>query len=235
MTSPDGMVTIEIGGITATSTSNTFTDVVPGITIVLGSQAIGSADIDVSRDAGSRSTAVKTLVADVNALLGQISGVTATGKTPGALAGDSTLRRVGSALQNAIYPTDGTSMARFGIQTDRYGKLTFDEEVFAKAYAADPTAVTAAFTGANGFASRLQAVAETASDKYNGSVTNAITSRDQTINRLNDSIERWDDRLALRRTTLERQYTALETALSHLQGQSSWLSSQLASLSASNS
>ena len=34
----------------------------------------------------------------------------------------------------------------------------------------------------------------------------------------------------LRRTTLERQYTALETALSSMQSQSSWLSSQISSL-----
>ena len=36
-------------------------------------------------------------------------------------------------------------------------------------------------------------------------------------------------------TTLTRQFTALETALSQMNSQSSWLSSQLASLSGSSS
>lgn len=149
------------------------------------------------------------------------------------LAGDSTLRRVAGALQDTIYPDDGTSMAKFGVEVDRYGKLTFNAERFTAAYEADPTAVAAAFTGADGFAGRINGVADAASDKFEGSVTNAITSHSTTITRLNENIERWDTRLELRRAALERQYTALETALSHLQSQSSWLSSQLASLSAS--
>ena len=88
-------------------------------------------------------------------------------------------------------------------------------------------------TGATGFAARVQAVAETASDKYDGTVTGAITTHTSTITRLNASIADWDDRLELRRQTLERQYTALETALSRLNSQSTWLTSQLESLSAS--
>ena len=50
---------------------------------------------------------------------------------------------------------------------------------------------------------------------------------------LNKSIDAWDDRLELRRATLERQYTALEKALSQLSSQSSWLTSQLDALSSS--
>ncbi len=91
----------------------------------------------------------------------------------------------------------------------------------------------AAFTGGTGFAARVREVALEASDKYEGSVTGAITSHTTTITRLNASIADWDDRLELRRKTLERQYTALETALSQLNSQSSWLTSQLDSLSAS--
>lgn len=225
---------IDIGGITATSTTNTFTDVVPGLTVTLGTAATGTADIAVSRDPAAQATSVKSFVDQVNAMLTQVAGLTSTSKdAKGLLAGDSTLRRVASVLQDAIYPSDGTSMAQFGVQIDRYGKLTFDSEKFTKAYQADPAAVTTAFTAADGFAARIKAVADAASDKFEGSVTNAITSHSTTITRLNENIERWDTRLDLRRAALERQYTALETALSQLQGQSSWLSSQLASLSAS--
>lgn len=225
---------IDIGGITATSTTNTFTDVVPGVTITLGSSATGTADLVVKRDAAAQSTAVKGFVDQVNAILGQVSTLTATSKDArGTLAGDSTLRRVAGALQDAIYPADGSSMATYGIQVDRYGKLTFDEKRFLESYAADPAAATAAFTGADGFAARVQAVADAASDKYEGSVTSAITSHSSAITRLNERIADWDDRLEIRRASLERQYTALETALSQLQGQSSWLTSQLDALSAS--
>jgi flagellar hook-associated protein 2 len=63
-----------------------------------------------------------------------------------------------------------------------------------------------------------------------GTITSAITNRDASVSRFTKSIEAWDDRLELRRSTLSRQYTALETALSGMQSQSSWLSSQIASL-----
>lgn len=225
---------IDIGGITATSTSNTFADVVPGVTITLGANATGTADLTVARDAAGQSAAVKGFVDQLNALLTQIGTLTSNSTdAKGTLAGDSTLRRVAGALQDAIYPPDGTSMAKFGIQVDRYGKVTFDADRFAASYAADPTATAAAFTGTTGFAARVQAVAAAASDKYDGTVTNAITSHTSTITRLNASIEDWDDRLELRRATLERQYTALETALSQLNSQSAWLTSQLDALSAS--
>ncbi len=225
---------IEIGGITATSTSNTFANVVPGVTVTLGPSATGTADLSVTRDAQGQTEAVKALVDQVNAALTSIATLTSnTTDARGTLAGDSTLRRVASALQDAIYPADGTSMAAFGVQVDRYGKLTFDASRLAASYAADPDAVAAAFTGGTGFAARVREVALEASDKYEGSVTGAITSHTTTITRLNASIADWDDRLELRRKTLERQYTALETALSQLNSQSSWLTSQLDSLSAS--
>ena len=73
-----------------------------------------------------------------------------------------------------------------------------------------------------------------ASDKTSGTVTGAVNGRTAAITRLNKSIADWDDRLALRRTTLERQFTALETAMSQMQSQSSWLSSQLSSLTKSS-
>ncbi|WGX97860.1 flagellar filament capping protein FliD [Nocardioides sp. L-11A] len=227
---------ITIGGIEATSSTNTFADITPGVTITLGTAATGSADIAVSRDATSRSAAVKALVNDVNGILDALATATAhnaDATKAGVLSGDSTLRGVTAGLAEAVYPTDGTSLAAYGIEVDRYGRFTFDETAFAEAYAADPDATTAAITGATGFASRIAKAAEDASDKYDGTVTNAVNGKTATIGRLTDSIAAWDDRLALRRTTLERQYTALETALSQLQSQSNWLSSQLSALTAS--
>lgn len=227
---------IEIGGITATSSSNTFTDITPGVTITLGTAATGTADIAVSRDAATRSAAVKTLVTDLNGILDAISTATANNADPkkaGVLSGNSTLRGVVGNLTESVYPADGTSLATYGIELNRYGRFAFDEAKFAAAYAADPDAVTAAITGASGLAARVQAAAGAASDKYDGTVTSAVNGKNTAIRRLSESIEAWDGRLAMRRTTLERQYTALETALSQLQGQSTWLAGQLSALNSS--
>jgi flagellar hook-associated protein 2 len=81
----------------------------------------------------------------------------------------------------------------------------------------------------------VAAAADAGCDPVEGTVTAAVTGRTAATRRLQDSIEAWDVRLELRRTTLSRQFTALETALSQMQGQSSWLAGQLSALSGSSS
>ena len=47
---------------------------------------------------------------------------------------------------------------------------------------------------------------------------------------ITDRIDAWDLRLAKRKETLTRQFTAMETALSSLQNQSTWLAGQISQL-----
>lgn len=236
---------VSVGGITATSSTNTFSELVPGVTLTLKASAtIGATStITVAQDSSGVKASVKGLVDQLNALLTKIDGQTAgkTGTTSaGALAGDGTARSLRSALLDTVFGSGTTSMASLGIQTDRYGKLVLDDAKFDTAYTADPAAVAKQFTkGAttaeNGWAARLQAAAKTFSDSTTGILSSAITGRQSTIDRLGDDIDAWDDRLALRRESLTRQYTALETALSSLQSQGNWLAGQLASLPTSSS
>ena len=233
---------ITIGADTVHSATNTFTDVANGLSLTLKpSVADGTVvDLDVQPDPAAMTKAVKGVVDAINDALTKIDALTAynsTTKTSGALSGDSAVRTVRTALLNSVYPTDGTSMAGLGIQLDRYGKLTFDEDAFSTAYTADPSAVAAKFTtgAVDGFAARVQKVAKGASDSVNGTVTTSINGRNSDIARMQDRIEDWDARLALRQETLTRQFTALETALSQMNSQSSWLSGQLSSLSSSGS
>lgn len=233
---------ITVGADVIHSSSNTFTGVVPGLTFSVSTAAVGqSVDLTVATDPAKVAASVKELVDAVNASLAQMDKLTAydpVTKTSGPLAGESTLRGVANQLLNSIYPSDGSSMAEFGIQVDRYGRIVFDQAAFTERYAEDPGTTAAAFTNASGggvagFASRLATVTDNASNKYTGTVTSRITGQSTQITRINASIEDWDRRLALRRDTLTRQFTALETALSRMNSQSSWLSNQLSSLETS--
>ncbi len=230
---------ITIGGDTIHSATNTFEDVLPGLDITVSAAAVGSTvEVDVARDSSKASAQAKAFVDAVNAILTDVETQTkynATSKVSGALAGDATVRDLSSALLDAVNPGDGTTLSSIGIQTDRYGKLVFDADKFATAYAADAASVSEKLSGTTGLAARIGEVATGASDKYEGSITTSIQSRTTGIDRLNDSIEAWDDRLALRRETLTRQFTALETALSQMNSQSSWLTSQISSLPTNSS
>lgn len=227
-------------GITATSSSNTFTDLAPGVSVTLGATTVvgAAATVNVAQNPSSISSALSALVDQLNSMFTSIDTQTA-GKTAttaaGVLSGDATTRALRDQLLNTVFGDNTTSMATYGIQTDRYGKLSFDSAKFTKAYTADPAGVAAKFTtGAtpeeNGWVARVAAVAKGASESSTGTIASAITGHTSTVTRLTKSIEDWDIRLEMRRSNLERQYTALETALSNLQSQSSWLSSQISSL-----
>lgn len=229
---------ITIGADTVHSATNTFTNVANGLTITLKAGiADGTVvDLDAQQDVAAMAKTVKGIVDGINDALSKIDSLTAYNsvtKTAGALSGDSAVRSVRSALLTTVYPSDGTSMAGVGVELDRYGKLTFDEAAFKEAYAADPAGVAAKFTSGavDGFAARVQTVAKGASDSVDGTITTSIQGRSSEITRMQDSIEDWDARLALKQQALQRQFTALETALSQMNSQSNWLSGQLGSLS----
>ena len=232
---------IDLGaGIVASSSTNTFAEVVPGVTITLGAQAtVGTvSSVSVSRDVAGMTAKVKDLVDSLNAVVAEIGVKTAGGTagSAGPLAGDGGARQLRSQLLDAIRTDGGVSLASYGIQVNRSGRLDFDEAAFKAAYAADPTGTAEMFTtAADGFAARVAEVAKGASDSTDGTLSAAITGRQSGIDRMEDSIDEWDRRLTLRRTALERQFVALETALSQMSSQSNWLAGQLASLPSSSS
>ena len=124
-----------------------------------------------------------------------------------------------------------------GIELDKFGKLTFDEAQFKKAYEADPVTTAAYFTkqaSATGFADRLATTAKAASDPYDGVISSSVKGRTDDDRAAPGLHRRLGHRLELRRTTLTRQFTALETALSRMNSQSTWLAGQISSLNSSS-
>jgi flagellar hook-associated protein 2 len=228
-----------MGPDTISSHTNTFASLVPGVDVTLGSGALGgtAVTVGIATDTTSMSQTVKGLVDQLNGVLSDIDSATRTGTGTtkgGALAGDTGLRSLRDELVGSLYSDAGSGLAAVGVQLDRYGKFVFDESKFKAAYQSDPAATAARFTkGAtsSGFADRLAVVADRASRSSDGTLGSMVKGRTKTIDRLNSSITDWDMRLELRRTTLTRQFTALETALNKMNSQSSWLSGQIAQLS----
>jgi len=229
----------------ATSATNTFTDLLPGVTLTVGEKSATPVTVEVTTDPAAITAAVKQLVTAANDVLTTIknSTSTATGSLA-ALKGDSTLRGLATKVLESVSRAIGigSSASDAGIELDRYGNLTFDPAAFEKTLTADPAVArrlvdgTGTGTGAvPGVAQRLLAVVKEAGDSVTGSLVVKAKSSDAEATDLQDRIADWDLRLELRRTTLQKQFTAMETALSSLQNQAGWLSSQLKSLSGSSS
>lgn len=222
------------GGLVVTSSTNTFTDVLPGTTFTVSKEETG-VTVAASVTPESMADKVQAMITAANSALAEAarqSAYDANTKKGGPLLGESTIRSLTSNTLGAVNAIAGYgSPGSAGIALDRNGQLTFDRGRFIELMNADPARAQAL---AAGVASSLATVAQGASDSTTGSVTLAIQGRNSTVKDLNSRIEDWDDRLAARKAALQRQFSSMETALSSLKNQSSWLAGQLNSLSSSS-
>ncbi|WCD92848.1 flagellar filament capping protein FliD [Microbacterium sp. nov. GSS16] len=219
-----------------TSSNGTFTGLLPGVDVTVTATSTDPITVTVATDSAAQAKAHEAFVAQIAKMLSGIDkGSTATvpagaGETTtlGVFTGDSTVRALRRGLADAVqYPVDGVSPSTMGISIDRYGVLSFDQERFTKALVENPEQVAATFSG---LATRVEEVAKSYSDKHDGLLTARITGQQNEVDALGEQVERWDVRLAQRKTTLERTYAQLEVQLSRMQSQSSYLTSQLSAL-----
>jgi flagellar hook-associated protein 2 len=220
------------GGYTATSTTNSFTGVIAGVTFTATHVQAG-VTVSVTPDAGAIADRMKTMVDAANASLTELDKQTAydaTKKTAAPLTGNFAVRDLGQNILSSVSGgLVGTgSYKAIGVGLSSTGQLTFDRDAFLTAYQADPAKTQA--TLSTGLAKSLQVVAAGATDTTNGTITLAVRSRTDSIRTLTTDIGDWDIRLTARQATLQRQYANLEVTLGKLKSQSSWLSGQISSL-----
>ncbi|MGY1660061.1 flagellar filament capping protein FliD [Geodermatophilus sp. SYSU D00705] len=237
-TGTDARLTVGNGtvGYDVKSPTNTFTNALPGTTLSV-TQTGGPVTVSVTSDPEAVATGVQGLVKAANDVLTTISLYTSTtsGSPLAVLKGDSTLRGLANDVLDAVASAigDDGSAAAAGLQLDRYGSIVFNADTFKAALQATPELSQRLVNGTAavpGIAQRLLKLAKDATDSTTGSLMKRTETQDAQSKDLQKRIEDWDRRLELRRATLTRQFTAMETALSSLQNQSSWLSSQLSSL-----
>ncbi|KQN94659.1 flagellar filament capping protein FliD [Arthrobacter sp. Leaf69] len=222
------------------SSTNTFTDLLPGVSITAKEVTAAPVTLTVARDDAGITKLASGLVEGVNSIFSYVASKTAvtsttntsgTSTTAGIFAGDSAVRSVNQNILSAASLPVGTpprSPSEIGISITKTGTMEFDEKKFSAALAADPAGTAAKVQE---IATRVAAAATTASDKYDGTLTKKITGQQSEVRDLADRISDWDTRLESRKATLQRTYSGLEVALSNMQAQQSWLTAQLGGLS----
>lgn len=225
---------------TVTSSTNTFTNLLPGVSITAKEVTAAPVTLTVSRDDAGITKLASDLVDGVNGIFSLVASKTAVSTTTntsgtsvsaGVFAGDSTVRSVNQSILSAASLPVGTpprSPSEIGISITKTGTMEFDATKFGAALAADPAGTAAKVQE---LAGRIATAATNASDKYTGTLTTKITGQQSEVRDLADRISDWDMRLASRKATLQRTYSGLETALSNMKAQQSWLTSQIAGLS----
>lgn len=231
----DAQITLA-DGTNLTSTTNTFTGLMTGVDVTVLKQ--GSTSLNAVQDSTGVTSKVADLVSKINALVGTIA--TNTASTPGSagsagsknpLTGETSVSSVRQQLLSAVSGSlGGIDPADAGISADRYGNLTFDQKKFGALLTSDPATAQSVVSG---MAAQVNQVATQASDPYSGTFSLMIKGEKSTVSQLTDSISDWDDRLALRKATIQAQFNAMEVAMSNLQSQGNALSAALKSLTSS--
>ncbi|MGR6967607.1 flagellar filament capping protein FliD [Geodermatophilus sp. URMC 61] len=224
------------------SPTNTFTGVMPGLTLTV-SKVENGVTVGVAADPQAIAGKVKALVDAVNNALSGIKTYTsATGGPTAVLKGDSGLISLASRVRTQVSDAVGDDGSPWGagIRLEKDGSVVFDEARFLEKLKADPALVqrlvggkpaTAGEAAVKGVAQRVFDLAKAATDTTTGTLTSLAKGRDDLVKDIQKRIDAWDLRLVQRKQTLTRQFTAMETALSSMKNQSTWLAGQLNSLS----
>jgi flagellar hook-associated protein 2 len=216
------------GGYDLTSNTNTFTGLMPGVTLT-ATKVEDGITVSSAPDVSGMAAKFQALVDAANASLTEVANQTAydpATKIGSPLTGDFMVRQMGQSILSAVSQGQAGigSLSKVGVQLDKSGKLTFDAEKFTAAYNADPDSIKAAGIA---FGDTFEALAT----KQVANVTSSITGRNNLIGSMNEQIDNWDVRLAAKKLSLSKTYSDLETALGKLKNQSTWLSGQISSLS----
>jgi len=230
-----------VNGLAVTSSSNTLSNIVDGLTLTLTAVTTAPVTVGVATD----TTALKKTITDfaaaytaVNKLIADDTKYDATRKVGGILQGDSAavgLQRqlrtlTGSASSaSAMFP----HMSDLGLQMQTDGSLTVNGSVLDNALN-NVGELKKAFSNSNvldatqdGFGKRFRVIA----DSLLG-VGGSLTTRTDGLAAQLQRNQKDQDALNVRLDGIEQrmraQYTALDTVMAQLNGQSSYITQQLA-------
>jgi flagellar hook-associated protein 2 len=227
----DAAISIDNGAYTVTSSSNTFTNVIPGVTFTV-SQPTTGVTVGVTQDQAGIAAKIKTLVDAANTVQSELSNDVQQGSPlQGTSAINSMLNNLGFSVSLGTTAAGG-SLSTYGIDLDKNGVFSFDAAAFNKAYSADPAATQQAF---NDFAGRLAGVADEGINPTSGSITQTLNEITTNEDNLNKSIAVWTDRLSQIKDSLNAKFIAMQTALATLNSQQNYLTQAFASLSGTSS
>jgi flagellar hook-associated protein 2 len=162
---PGADATLMVDGIAATSSSNTVSTIIPGVTFQLLDASTTPVQVEITNDVSSVSTAVASLVSDYNAVvtaLGAQEGNTSAGAAS-PLYGNPLIATIQNDLSGAISANTGSgssalNLSTAGITLNSDGTLTLDSDTLTTALNSNFNGVVGLFQNAGGVGESLATV-----------------------------------------------------------------------------
>lgn len=223
---------IRVDGFERSNASDTFADMVQGVTLTVTEAAPGTVKtFTVASDPSVLRAAARSFVTAYNAVVNTIGTVTkydpAT-KVAAALNGDALMRGVGQDLRNQL-GNAVSDLKALGITIEKNGTLKLDDAAFDAGLLKDPGAARRLFTAEGGVADGLQ-------DSIDRLLAGdgVLRSRDADLGRRSKSIAdqrtALDERMGQLEARYRAQFVALDRLMMQMQATSSYLERQLENL-----
>lgn len=229
---------LTINGTQITSSSNTVTSDISGITgltLTLNEETAVTANVDIETDTDAITDAITAFVSAYNVAITSTDSETSS---DGDLYGESVLTSIRNKIRSSV--TAGTdssglykTLASIGITTGKVStdvsadttKLTIDSEKLKAALEANPDAVKELLagnsaTGTVGVLDRVDSILDGALDLNNGYFATTDKSFDKEVSNYTKKVESMTADLKDYNTMLEAKFQAMDTLISNLKNQS---------------
>lgn len=234
-----------LNGLPISSAGNTLSDVLDGMTLNLGKVTTAPVLVEAKSDTTSIRKALDTFVSaynDLNKLLAEQTKYDANSKTAAPLQGDSAAVSMRAQMRSLLGGSSGASsmfgrLAQVGFDVQTDGSIKLDETKLANGLAnlgemrklfANSDTVTASN---NGIAVQLRAMADQVLS-IDGSISSRTEGLRKRLELNEDRQEKLEDRITLVEKRLRSQYTALDKQMASLNSLSSYVTQQIAALTA---
>jgi flagellar hook-associated protein 2 len=223
-----------IAGTAATSATNTVTGALTGVSLTLTADAVGTTQtLTVAQDTTGQQTAIDGFVTAYNNFISTASSLTAfdstqaKGSQGGALLGDSMMNMIRNTLSSTISKgvgvgTNQVNLASIGITLQPDGSLKTDEDALKAALTSNPGTVSSLFNSTTGVAATLN-TSLTSFLQTGGIIDTRTTALNADLQSIADQQTQLTAYTAQLTTSYNAQFTALNTLMSQMSNQSSYL------------
>lgn len=224
---------LTIEGQNVTSTSNTISSAIAGVTINLAKA--GSSTLTIARNKDAVKTAVDSFIKgynDLNSKIRSLSLYDSANKKANTLTGDATSRTIQNQISAILTGTPGTPsgtysrLADIGITTGTDGSLSVNATKLQNSIDTD-------FSSLSSVLNRYGSAMYTKAGEFTAT-GGLITGKTDSLTSMNKAYAKQKESLDLRLTAIEKRYrsqfTALDTLVSSMQTTSTYLTQQLAKL-----
>ncbi|MBP7567084.1 MAG: flagellar filament capping protein FliD [Burkholderiaceae bacterium] len=235
-----------LNGVALSSSSNTFADLLPGLSITVARETTTATELTVSRDTASMKTAVQGFVSAYNALSAYLTTATkydASTETASLLQGDSTAVGMQNSLRTVLGAlTSGGAFGRLsdiGIAMQTDGTLAIDGTKLDTALK-DVASMRNLFAVDNegpandGLALKLMELTSRLTGTE-GAIANRTTALQEEQKQNGKDQDKVNDRATRVEARLRKQYTALDAKMAQLTALDTYIQQQVAQWNKSSS